>query len=95
MSYKEWKGKADNPCVVPYLVKNLLWNEILKHFTLPHGIEQKDYIKKNLTPNQTEYPKLKEHWTSFVEYKTNEDFAKASAQGNKSRGKKGRDHHLC
>jgi hypothetical protein len=82
MRYREWKGKADNPCVVPYLVKNLLWNEILKHFTLPQGIEQndvkhwtlmrmvtqfqkvkqqlnKDYIKKTLTPNWTEYPNLK------------------------------------
>jgi hypothetical protein len=79
--------------VVPESVKNLLWDEILKHFTLPEGVEpanvkhwtltrmatqfqkfkqqlDKDYIKKNRTPNWIEYPKLKEHWTSFVEYKT-------------------------
>jgi hypothetical protein len=54
----------------------------------------KDYIKKNQTPNWIEYPKLKEHCTSFVEYKKSEDFAKVSAQGKQSRGKKKHDHHL-
>jgi hypothetical protein len=54
----------------------------------------KDYIKKNRTPNWIEYPKLKEHWMSFVEYKKSENFAKASARGKKSRGKKEHDHHL-
>jgi hypothetical protein len=111
------EGKADNPHVVPDSVKNLLWEEILKHFTLPECVEpanvkrwtltrmatqfqkfkqqlEKDYIKKNRTPNWIEYPKLKEHQTSFVEYKKSEDFAKASARGNKSRGKKEHDHHL-
>jgi hypothetical protein len=29
----------------------------------------KDYIKKNQTPNWIEHPKLKEHWMSIVEYK--------------------------
>jgi hypothetical protein len=84
-------------------VKILLWDEILKHITLPEGVElanvkrwtltrmatqfqkikqqlDKDYIKKNGTPNWIEYPKLKEHWTSFVEYKTSEDFSEASAR---------------
>jgi hypothetical protein len=84
ISYREWKGKADNPHVVPDSVKNLLWDEILKHFTLPEGVEpanvkhwtltrmatqfqkfkqklDKDYIKKNHTPDWIEYPKLKEH----------------------------------
>jgi hypothetical protein len=54
----------------------------------------KDYIKKKRTPNWIEYPKLKEHWMSFVEYKKSEDFAKASARGKKSCGKKGHGHHL-
>jgi hypothetical protein len=98
-------------------VKILLWDEILKHFTLLEGVEpanvkrwalmrmatqfqkfkqqlDKDYIKKNRTPNWIEYPKIKEHWTSFLEYKKSEDFAKASARGKKSRGKKEHDHHL-
>jgi hypothetical protein len=117
ISYRKWKGKEDNPHVVPDSVKNLLWDEILKHFTYPQGVEpanvkrwtltrmatqfqkfkqqlNKDYIKKNRTPSWIEYPKLKEHWTSFVEYKKSEDFAKASARGKKSRAKKEHDHHL-
>jgi hypothetical protein len=92
ISYREWKGKAYTPHVVPDSVKNLLWDEILKHLTLPKGVEpndvkrwthtrmatqfqkfkqqlDKDYFKKNGTPNWIEYPKLKEHWTSFVESK--------------------------
>jgi hypothetical protein len=96
------EGKVDNPHVVLDSVKNLLWDEILKHFQLLEGVEpanvkrwtltriatqfqkfkqqlNKDYIKKNQTPNWIEYPKLKQHWTSIVEYKKNEDFAKASA----------------
>jgi hypothetical protein len=89
ISNREWKGKADNPHVVPDSVKNLLWDEILKHFTHTEGVEpanvkhwtlmrmatqfqkfkqqlDKNYIKKNWTPNWIEYPKLEEHWTSFV-----------------------------
>jgi hypothetical protein len=91
INYRYWKGKEDNPHVVPDSVKNFLWDEILKHFTLPEGVEpanvrhwtlmrmaqfqkfkqqlDKDYIRKNRTPNWIEYPKLKERWTSFVEYK--------------------------
>jgi hypothetical protein len=115
--YRKWKGKADNPLVVPDSVKNLLWDEILKHFTLPEGVEpnnvkrwtltrmatqfqkfkqqlDKDYIKKDQTPNWIEYPKLKEHWTSFVEYKKSEDFAKVSARKKKNRDKKEHNHHL-
>jgi hypothetical protein len=111
ISNREWKGKADNPHVVQESVKNLLWDEILKHFTLREGVEpanvkrwtlprmatqfqkfkqqlDKDYIKKNQTPNWIEYPKLKEHWTSFVEYKTSEDFSKVSARAKQSHAKK-------
>jgi hypothetical protein len=39
ISNREWKGKADNPHVVPDSVKNLLWDEILKHFTHTEGVE--------------------------------------------------------
>jgi hypothetical protein len=117
ISYREWKGKVDNPHVVPDSVKHLLWDEILKHFTLREGVEpanvkhwtltrmatqfqkfkqqlDKDCIKKNQTPNWIEYPKLREHWTSFVEYKKSEDFSKASARAKQSRAKKEHDHHL-
>jgi hypothetical protein len=83
-----------------------LWDEILKHFTLPEGVEpanvkrwtltrmatqfqkfkqqlDKDYIKKNRTPNWIEYPKLKEHWTSFVEYKKSEISPRRVHEGSK------------
>ena len=38
LNYREWKGKASNSYVVPDSVKDMLWNDILKHFTLPEGI---------------------------------------------------------
>jgi hypothetical protein len=34
----------------------------------------RDFIKNNRTPNCDEYPKIKEHWKSFVEYKESEIF---------------------
>jgi hypothetical protein len=40
INYREWKGKVDNPHVILDSVKNLLWDEILKHFTLPEGLNQ-------------------------------------------------------
>jgi hypothetical protein len=42
ISYREWKGKANNPHVVLDSVKNLLWDKILKHFTLPEGVKPND-----------------------------------------------------
>jgi hypothetical protein len=42
ISYREWKGKVDNPHMIPVSVKNLLWEEILKHFTLSEGVEPND-----------------------------------------------------
>jgi hypothetical protein len=51
----------------------------------------KDYIKKNQTPNWIKYPKLKEHWTSFVEYKTGENFSMGSARAKQSCAKKEHD----
>jgi hypothetical protein len=35
----------------------------------------RDFIKNNLTPNWDEYPKIKDHWKSFVEYKKSDFFA--------------------
>jgi hypothetical protein len=37
--YREWKGKPSNPYVVLDLVKDQLWNDVLKHFTLPEGVD--------------------------------------------------------
>jgi hypothetical protein len=42
INYREWKRKADNLHVVSDLVKNFLWEEILKHLTLPEGVEPND-----------------------------------------------------
>ena len=35
ISYRFWKGSADNPHVVPDAQKDLLWNDVLLHFTFP------------------------------------------------------------
>jgi hypothetical protein len=39
INYRKWKGIAHNPHVVPDSVNNFLWDEILKHFTLPQVVE--------------------------------------------------------
>jgi hypothetical protein len=38
IKYREWKGKTSNPYMVPNSVKDQLWNDVLKHFTLPEGV---------------------------------------------------------
>jgi hypothetical protein len=55
ISYREWKGKTDNPHVVPNSVKNLLWDEILKHFTLPEGVEPANVKRWTLTRMATQF----------------------------------------
>jgi hypothetical protein len=49
ISYREWKGKADNPYVVLDSVKNLLWDEILKHFRHPEDVEPANVKRWTLT----------------------------------------------
>jgi hypothetical protein len=39
IKYREWKGKPSNPYVVPDSVKDQLWNDVLKHFALPKGVD--------------------------------------------------------
>jgi hypothetical protein len=98
IKYREWKGKPSNPYVVPDSVKDQLWNDVLKHFALPEGVDAnlvkgwtlvkmatqfpnfkkkltRDFIKNNRSPNWDEYPKIKDHWKSFVEYNKSETFA--------------------
>ena len=78
--------------MVPEAQKELLWKDILKHFTLPDDVDTKlvkswtlsqmatqlqnfkkmlsrKYINKDLTPDWNEYPKVQNHWKSFVDYK--------------------------
>jgi hypothetical protein len=59
ISYREWKGKADNPHVVPDSVKILLWDEILKHFTLPEGVETANVKRWTFTRMATQFQKYK------------------------------------
>jgi hypothetical protein len=40
INYREWKGKPCNPYVVPDSVKDQLWNDVLKHFALPEGVDE-------------------------------------------------------
>jgi hypothetical protein len=53
----------------------------------------RDFIKNNRTPNWDEYPRIKEHWKSFIEYKESEIFAQKSAQAKNSASKKGEYNH--
>jgi hypothetical protein len=53
ISCSEWNGKAHNPHVVPDSVKKLLWDEILKHFTLPEGVEPANVKRWTLTSMAT------------------------------------------
>jgi hypothetical protein len=39
IKYREWKGKPSNPYVVLDSVKDQLWNDVLKHFALPEGVD--------------------------------------------------------
>jgi hypothetical protein len=82
----------------------MLWDDILKHFTLPPGMNanlvkqwtltkmatQLQSSKKHLkqTPNFDDCPKLKDHWQSFMHYKNSEEFANKSARAQKSASKK-------
>jgi hypothetical protein len=53
----------------------------------------RDLVKNNRTPNWGEYPKIKDHWKSFVQYKKSETFAQKSAQAKNSASKKGEYNH--
>jgi hypothetical protein len=53
----------------------------------------RDFIKNNRTPNWDEYPKIKDHWKSFVGYKNSETFAQKSSQAKNNASKKGEYNH--
>jgi hypothetical protein len=65
ISYREWKGKADNPHVVPESVKNLLWDEILKHFTLSEGVEPANVKRWTPTRMATQFQKFKQQLDKY------------------------------
>jgi hypothetical protein len=65
ISYREWKGKTYNPHVVPDSVKNLLWDEILKHFTLPKIVEPANVKLWTLMRMATQFQKFKQQLDKY------------------------------
>lgn len=39
IKYRDWKGREDNPYVVPTSLKEMLWADVLKHFKLPEDVD--------------------------------------------------------
>jgi hypothetical protein len=39
IKYREWNGKPNNPYVLPDSLKDQLWKDGLKYFTLPKGVD--------------------------------------------------------
>jgi hypothetical protein len=60
INYRAWKGKAGNPHMVPDSVKNLLWDEIQKHFTFPEGVEPANVKRWTLTRMATQFQMFKQ-----------------------------------
>jgi hypothetical protein len=60
ISHKEWKGKADNPHVVPDSMKTLMRDEIPEHITLPEGVELANVKRWTLTRMATQFEKSKQ-----------------------------------
>jgi hypothetical protein len=79
--------------VYPNLVKGWTLVKMTTQFQNFKKKLTKDFIKNNRTPNWDEYPKIKDHWKSFVEYKKSETFAQKSAQVKSSASKKGEYNH--
>src|SRR5688572_29177230 len=43
ISIREWKGRSTNPYALLETEKNMLWEDVKRHFTFPKG-----YIEKNV-----------------------------------------------
>jgi hypothetical protein len=65
IKYREWKGKPSNPYVVPDSVKDQLWNDMLKYFTLPEGVDAN--LVKGWTPVKmaTQFQNFKKKLTRY------------------------------
>nr|XP_034589175.1 uncharacterized protein LOC117851462 [Setaria viridis] len=51
ISIREWKGKKDDPYVLPHIQKDMLWADVKKHFTLLDSVEEKvvkDWMLKKM-----------------------------------------------
>jgi hypothetical protein len=63
IKYRKWKGKPSNPYVVPDSVKDQLWNDVLKHFTLPEGVDTNLVKGWTLVKMATQFQNLKKKLT--------------------------------
>nr|TKW28387.1 hypothetical protein SEVIR_3G317300v2 [Setaria viridis] len=42
INIKQWKGRQDDPYVLPWTQKDMLWADVKKQFTLAEGVKEKD-----------------------------------------------------
>ena len=66
ISIREWKGRSDNPYALPETEKNMLWEDVKRHFTFPEGYIEKHAkawtLKKMATQFQTFKKMLDTHY---------------------------------
>lgn len=89
-----WRSKRTGQADQPIRVHADWSGPFLALFHVPFHQEEANFIKKGQTLDFDEWPKLRDHWNSFVEYKMSE------GSGNKVRvnvanaSKKEYHHHL-
>jgi hypothetical protein len=84
IKYREWKGKPSNPYVVPDSVKIQLWNDVLKHFALPEGVDPNHVKGWTLVKMVTQFQNFKK--------KLSRDFIKDNQTPNWDEYLKIKDH---
>jgi hypothetical protein len=65
IKYREWNGKPSNPYMVPDLVKDQLGKDVLKHFTLPEGVDANLVKGWTLVKMATQFQNFKKKLTRF------------------------------
>jgi hypothetical protein len=93
IKYREWKGKPSNPYVVPDSVKDQLWNDVLKLFALPEGVDAnlvKDWTLVKMATQFQNFKKkltrdfIKNNRTHWDEYSKIKDHWKSFVEYKKS-----------
>jgi hypothetical protein len=59
------EGEPSNPYVVPDSVKDQLWNDVLKHFTLPEGVDANPVKGWTLQKVATKFQNFKKKLTRY------------------------------